>query len=122
MASTNQTTNPTEPASSLATPDPFLRPADPKVPVKELTQAELDLALIELTIEAAWNNTITLLKTAKTATERRKIRRQEMHVVNTVSETAGTRAAQEMLDGRIRLLEVGFELGEWEEKYWFSRL
>ncbi|KAL5318467.1 hypothetical protein ACEPPN_013528 [Leptodophora sp. 'Broadleaf-Isolate-01'] len=97
-------------------------PLDPNKPFKEFTRSELELALIELTVEAAWENCQSKLKEAKTAAERRKIRRKEMHAVNTTSETAYTQEAQEVLDGRIRLLEWKQELGEWEEKYWFSRL
>lgn len=87
-----------------------------------LSENNTDIPISELTVEAAWENCQSKLKEAKTAAERRKIRRKEMHAVNTTSETAYTQEAQEVLDGRIRLLEWKQELGEWEEKYWFSRL
>ncbi|KAG4436612.1 hypothetical protein IFR05_007905 [Cadophora sp. M221] len=128
MSSTNENTQSTEPANAMAAPaavNPFIGnfpPPDPNKPFKAFTRSEIELALIELTVEAAWENCQSKLKEAKTAAERRKIRRKEMHAVNTTSETAYTKEVQEVLDGRIRLLEWKQELGEWEEKYWFSRL
>ncbi|KAL2069836.1 hypothetical protein VTL71DRAFT_14515 [Oculimacula yallundae] len=127
MASTDQAiksaeTSATSPSTITASPLLGKFPlADPNEPIKAFTPAELDMALIELTIEAAWNSCQADLKKAKTATERRKIRQKEMHAVMTATETVSSREAQKALDERIRLLQWGMELGEYEEKVWYSR-
>lgn len=62
------------------------------------------------------------MEEAKTAAERRDVRRKHMNEVLVASRTAHSKLAAEIVDCRVRLLEMEHEISDLEEKYWYSRL
>jgi len=127
MASAKQTTKSPDPAETVSSParvNPFLGtfpPPDPNKKIKKFTPAEIDLALCELTLEAAWEVSKVRMEEAETAAERREVRRKHMNEVLVASNTAHSKIAAEIVDARIYLLEMDWEVSALEEKYWYSR-
>ena len=75
----------------------------------------------ELTLEAAWEVSKVRMEEAETAAERREVRRKHINEVLVASNTAHSKIAAEIVDARIYLLEMDWEVSALEEKYWYSR-
>ncbi|KAK0103622.1 hypothetical protein ONS95_005634 [Cadophora gregata] len=128
MASTNQAANSADTAETVSSParvNPFegtYPPLDPNKPVKKFTPAEIELALLELTLEAASQVSKVQMEEATTAAERREVLDQHFLAVAKAQSSATSKKARQIVQGQFMLLRLESEVAELEEQYWYSRL
>ncbi|CZR59527.1 uncharacterized protein PAC_09421 [Phialocephala subalpina] len=81
-----------------------------------MTPEELELALLETVLEAAWNNRVARIPLARSQAERNNIRHDEMDTCFIAVEGIRYKASVDYLRARMILLRFEAELAEFEER------